>query len=110
MCVMLCVVLASVMHQSQQVWQLGAIASAIMGMAACSIQQAYSRDEMGCVLSVHACDVLCVVRPDPGGGIQISSKIRHQALVAIDKPKQAFVAVNTTEYTDHTEYKRHLRY
>ena len=65
---------------------------------------------MGCVLSVHACDVLCVVRPDPGGGIQISLKIRHQAFVAIDQPKQAFVAVDTpnqalvavdtTEYTD----------
>ena len=55
---------------------------------------------MWCVLSAHAYDVLCVVRPDPGGGIQISSKIRHQAFVAIDKPKQAFVAVDTTEYTD----------
>ena len=53
------------------------------------------------------CCVQCGVRPDPGGGIQISPKIRHEAFVAIDKPKQAFVAVDTTEYTDHTEYKRH---
>ena len=64
--VMLCAVCLCQWHSSLFAAHSQLIVASFTGMAACSIQQAF------CGLSVHACDVFCVVRPDPGGGIQIS--------------------------------------
>ena len=98
--VMLCAVCLCQWHSSLFAAHSQLIVASFTGMAACSIQQAF------CGLSVHACDVLCVVRPDPGGGIQISPNIpthrksgpRRGYINLIENPTPGLSGRRHTEY------------